>query len=71
MSKYYPKVFSASIGGYMGPSYSVEWKDGQLSYTACRQGYKKLAKSSGVLPDSDMKDWQEFWSEIDRLNVWQ
>lgn len=72
MSKsYYPKVFSAGIGGYMGNSYAVEWKDGQLCYKAFGRGYKpKRTKSKEPYPAPSKADWQEFWDKLDRIGVW-
>ncbi|MHA2239363.1 MAG: hypothetical protein ACXAB2_13535 [Candidatus Hodarchaeales archaeon] len=65
-------MFSASIGGYTGNSYAVEWKDGQLSYKAFSSCYKpKRAKSKESYPVPSKADWQEFWAELDRIGIWE
>jgi len=66
----YPDIFVAGIGGYTGNSYQVEWKDGQLCYTAFDYGYEpNMTKSEEPYPVPSEADWQEFWDELDRIGV--
>jgi len=62
-----PDIFIASIGGYMGKSYVVEWQDGQLGYKVFR-GSRKPKPTRKHKPSDE--GWQEFWAGLDRIGVW-
>jgi hypothetical protein len=66
------KHLSISIGGHFGPSYSVELKEGVLTYA-----YSKPVRNFPSEWDSGSKEirpsreqWQAFRSALDQLNVW-
>jgi len=63
-----PKSFRAAIGGFFGPSYRVEFKDGVLSYTAAGRGQQN-PKAETVKPTE--AQWREFRKALDDLKVWQ
>ena len=62
-----PKSFKASIGGFLGPRYSVELRQGTLSYSAANGSRKTALKE--VVPTAEQ--WREFRRFLDRINVWQ
>ena len=63
-----PKRFHASIGGYMGRSYSVELVGDQLKYEACGQGY---AKEEEELISVTGDQWATFRASLDWMGVWE
>lgn len=63
-----PERFSASIGGYMGSSYSVELRDSVLTYITADLHYSNPAHT--VIQPTDAQ-WREFRQTIDTLNVWR
>jgi len=63
-----PTRFVARIGGFLGSSYSVELKDGTLTYTASDRGQTNLRHTTITPTDSA---WREFRKTLDELNVWQ
>lgn len=63
-----PRQFSASIGGFLGPTYQLEWRDGTLTYTSFSPGQTK-PKRAKVTPTA--AQWREFRQALDDLKVWQ
>ena len=67
-TQYAPDSFEAFIGGYMGESYGIQWKQGKLWYEHFARGYEKQETTK---LDISPKDWQRFWATLDRLSVWK
>jgi len=63
-----PKRFHVSIGGHMGPSYSVQRVHGELLYKSCEQGYANW--KTETIPVTD-EQWGTFRAAIDSLDVWR
>ncbi len=63
-----PDRFSASIGGFMGESYSVEFRDGTLTHTMTGLHYSS-PEHTPIRPTE--AQWREFRRALDALNVWQ
>jgi hypothetical protein len=63
-----PKHFSASIGGFMGGTYRVEYRDGTLTYTTFDPGHRN-PRPVAVHPGE--AQWREFRQTLDALKVWQ
>lgn len=61
-----PRVFRASVGGFFGPSFSVEWQGDQLVYK-CREGTEERGRLQ-VRPT--VARWRRFWDACDRIGVW-
>ena len=51
----------------MGPSYHVEWSNGELIYTAMESGYQEEEK---VIIAPTPAQWQKFWKVADKINIW-
>lgn len=67
----YPEILIISVGGHMGPSYSVEWKSGGLQYKAIdRSDYEIEPTNKTVLLQPTQKQWEAFWRAVDSLNIW-
>ena len=62
-----PKKFSASIGGYMGPSYNVELTDDALVYKRMSMGYTEEEVAHIEPTDAE---WTTFMAAIDELHIW-
>jgi hypothetical protein len=62
-----PTALTASIGGFLGTSYSVKWQNGVLNYSASEDG--KTIDSAKIIPSS--AQWKEFRKTLNRLNVWK
>lgn len=62
-----PKKLRASIGGFPGPSFSVELQGRVLIYTESRGS--KGTRRVEVTPSA--QQWREFRHELDALNVWR
>jgi hypothetical protein len=62
-----PKRFKASIGGFLGGSYVVEWRDGTLTYTESGRGQ---AAPKPVVITPTAAQWREFRQALDDLKVW-
>ncbi len=63
-----PDHFEASIGGFMGSSYSVRWDwMGRLRYQPYELHYEKQAAKE-VNPSQE--GWEKFWAEMDRIKIW-
>jgi hypothetical protein len=63
-----PTRFVARIGGFLGSSYSVELRDGTLTYTASDRGQTKVRHTTITPTDAA---WREFRQTLDELKVWQ
>lgn len=62
-----PTHFVARIGGFLGSTYSVELKDGTLSYTASGRGQTNVRHAT-ITPTETA--WREFRQTLDDLKVW-
>jgi hypothetical protein len=62
-----PKHFIARIGGFLGSSYSVELKDGTITYTSSSRGQTNARHA--ITPTG--AQWREFRQALDELKVWQ
>ncbi len=61
-----PTRLKIGIGGYMGPSYSVELWDGRLLYVRCEYGYRNESVEE-ITPTR--KQWLRFRAELDSIGV--
>ena len=62
-----PEKLRVSIGGYMGPSYSVELNGDTLVYTPTTRGYEDMG---GEEMRPSVKMWAEFWSCLNDIEFW-
>ena len=63
-----PDKFSCFIGGYFGPSYSLEIdENGCLIYQIMGKEYK-LKKTKKISVDTNR--WNDFWAVCDQINIW-
>jgi hypothetical protein len=63
-----PTHFVARIGGFLGSTYSVELKDGTLTYTVSGHGQTNVRHAT-ITPTE--ATWREFRHALDELKVWQ
>jgi len=63
-----PTAFYIKIGGFHGPSYSVELRDGKLHYTADEPARQKKIEKA-VTPTEEQ--WRQFWQKMDQVRLWQ
>ena len=63
----WPKEFRLHIGGYGGPSYSVDLQGDHLLYESIH-GDCSSTRSREVRPAAE--DWLFFWEELESLGVW-
>ena len=63
-----PRKLLIRVGGYMGPSYSVELRGGKLRYEATKARYAE-PRSEFIIPTE--KQWTQFRSVLDSIRVWQ
>ena len=61
------KVFETWIGGYLGPSYRVELREGEILYEVYERGYE-LHSSEILRPDEAA--WGRFVGSLRKLSVW-
>jgi hypothetical protein len=72
--KVLPERLRISIGGFFGPCYSVTLKERRLTYTylqsrdSCSQELGPEPQREEIEPSA--KQWQNFRSTLNRLNVW-
>jgi len=69
-----PKHLRASIGGYFGPSYSVELTDQTLFCMALSERWRSApAELPGPawLVEPTVEQWRAFRRALDKINVWQ
>jgi hypothetical protein len=69
-----PKRLRIGIGGHFGPCYGVTFKKGRLTYTYL-QSRDSYLHELGPQPQREeiqpsAKQWQNFRSTLNRLNVW-
>ena len=62
-----PKIFNATIGGFLGTSYSVELQKGVLIYKT-QSGNQRVSQIE-IIPT--VGQWDEFRRSLDSLKVWQ
>ena len=63
-----PDKFSCLIGGYFGPSYSLEIdENGCLIYKTLGKEYR-VRKIKQICPDT--KRWNDFLAACDQINIW-
>ena len=67
-----PKRLCISIGGFFGPSYEVTFKKGRLTYTYWppRESCSQEPQPQREEIEPSAKQWQNFRSSLNRLNVW-
>lgn len=63
-----PDVFEAWIGGYVGPSYKVELRDGTVRYEVFEQGYE-LHAAEEIIPDDTQ--WGHFLNDVGTSGIWE
>ena len=63
-----PKLLRASIGGYFGPSYSLELTDQTLF---CMSLSDKLTGPASARVEPTAEQWRAFRRALDKINVWQ
>ena len=61
-------AFQLSIGGYCGPSYSLELKGKEITYKAFGYGYE-LENSEIIIPT--MEQLEQFLEKIKKIGVWK
>lgn len=62
-----PDEFYAFIGGYMGPSYRVELRDGLIEYTRSGDAYE-TEETAEIEPTDDQ--WAPFLNVLDDVDFW-
>jgi hypothetical protein len=78
-AKALPERLRISIGGHFGPCYEVTFKKGRLTYTHLSSrdsSSEELFQFLGPQPQCEeikpsAKQWQNFRSTLNRLNVWR
>lgn len=62
-----PSLLRAAVGGYFGPSFSVEWQGDGLLYessdSTAQTGWLKVRPTEAR--------WRRFWEKCDDLSVWE
>ena len=66
--KLHPTVFSVSIGGYMGNSYSIEKTGNTLLYKYYDYGYE-LKATETILPSCSQ--WKSLGRTLDKIGIWE
>jgi hypothetical protein len=61
-----PWVLRAAIGGFLVPSFSVEWQGGELIY----ESLDRRAQTGWIKARPAKRRWRGFWDNCDELNVW-
>jgi hypothetical protein len=61
-----PYVFRAAVGGFLGPSFSVEWQGEELVYESWDRG----SQTGWIKARPTPTRWRRFWDKCDELNVW-
>src|SRR3981189_1086816 len=67
-----PKRLCIGIGGHFGPSYNLTSKEGRLTYTYWppRESHSQEPQPQREEIQPSAKQWQNFRSTLNRLNVW-
>ena len=60
--------FEVYVGGFMGPSYSVEKDDDVLLYKTYGDGYS-LEKTQRIEPSP--QEWKRFFDVCDQIGIWE
>jgi len=63
----HPSELEASIGGYMGSSFSVALRSGALEYTRFDRGYEERGMERIEPTD---RQWRAFRDKLERWGVW-
>ena len=63
-----PEAFSAYIGGAMGRSYHVEYREGRLRYTAYGMHMRKTGDTD-ITPSRTQ--WEDFWKALEETEIWR
>ncbi len=61
-----PWALLATIGGGLGPSFSVEWQGQELLY----QSWDGGAQTGWIRSRPTARRWRGFWDRCDELKVW-
>jgi hypothetical protein len=64
-----PEVISLRVGGAFGPSYEVTYDRRELRYYAAKNMFGLRDAKPVVIRPTDAQ-WDAFFSELDRLDVW-
>lgn len=64
----YPTLFSVSIGGFTGSSFSIENSENGLRYASFDYGYS-LNSTEEIVPT--VEEWQAFKRALDKIGVWE
>ena len=62
-----PQSLRASVGGFLGTSYSVELRDGSLYYSAA----DGPTKTQPIRITPSAQQWQEFRRALESFGIWQ
>lgn len=62
-----PHVFRATIGGFLGSTFSVEWQEEELVYESWDRG----SQTGWIKARPTFSRWERFWDKCDELNVWE
>lgn len=63
-----PKRLAISIGGFTGPSFSIELSGGRLRYVAYEYAYAS-PREEVITPTAEQ--WSVFRTALDSIGVWQ
>jgi hypothetical protein len=66
---YLPSKFAVEIGGFGGPSYKVEIRDGKLHYKAETWRPKSEVVEKVITPTKEQ--WRSFWQQVEKVQLWQ
>ncbi len=64
-----PNVISTQIGGAFGQSYEVTFDRRELRYYSAKNMFE-LSETKAVVMRPTDKQWEAFFDELDRLDVW-
>jgi len=68
-ASYVPSKFVIEIGGFGGPSYKVEMREGKIHYRAETWAPKQEVVEKVITPTKEQ--WRSFWQEAEKAQVWQ
>jgi len=63
-----PTGLNVSIGGFMGPSFSIQLQANSVVVCEAYGGAHILEDRDELIPSNE--DWSMFWSEFERLGIW-
>lgn len=61
-----PNKLFFTLGGFAGSAYQVVWQDGKLWYSQ----RPPRGKMTNEVIEPDRAQWDAFWQELARLDVW-